>query len=108
MKIYLNNKHIGSIMNASSDMFHIYGQFNPSAHYNIIEDTIKEHETLSLKSESSGLSDEEEHRFNKLVDEIYALGLTADHVNKIRDFKVINGICEFKFDKTGYNKGYKK
>ena len=96
----LNDKIIGFVKEMNADNFHNYGQFIEEKDFSLIMEKIRILEALWLKSEDELLTDVEEQHLEKLTEEIDDLNLMAgigNNLTKIRDFKVIQGICEFKF-----------
>jgi len=101
MNIILNKQIIGSIKDVKIDMFHIYGCFIENTKFSIIKYKIERFEMLWKKSENNEETKAEPLQLTMLRQEINALNLKAGNdeegYSNIRDFKIIDGVCEFKF-----------
>lgn len=80
-------------------MFHVYGEFVEGDHYSLIKEKVELLESLWKQSENEA-NEEVAQQLDLLTEEIDYLELRAgndkDGYDSIRDFKIINGVCEFK------------
>ena len=100
MKIFLNDKLIGTISDVKVDMFHMYGRFDAGDDFALIEPDVDRLEQLWKRAEQDGFTEDEQDELDALTEklddlELFAIGKDG-HPCEIRDFKVIDGECEFK------------
>jgi len=80
-------------------MFHTYGIFIQGLHYPLIKEKIVLLE--KLWEESAIENETTQSKLEILITEINNMNLQAGNdktgYNQIKDFKIIDGVCEFKF-----------
>lgn len=100
VKIYFGEKLIGWIHDPKGDMFWVYGKFIQGPYYSLIKEKLELFAKLDKLSESNNLTESEKIKVEDqkftILEEFDQLKLTTHQNGWLRDFKVTEGICEFK------------